>query len=313
MFKRLAFIVLVLLVGLSAFSQKNLNDYKYVVVPLQFDFVKGKDKYRVNSLTRHLFNSNGFIAVFDEEELPKDLFNNRCLAMYADVLKAKGLFSTKLQIELKDCYGNQIFLSSFGKTKEKDFKKAYPIAIRDAFESVKFLNYKYNPDSEGAKKIKYRSTVASKAEAVNNVEAEKAKAEVVRLKKEVENLKLQKATEKAKIEAAETDKEIKAERYRLKIENKKLSAEAKAKKEQEIKEIAEEKKKSETQSDILYAQPTEKGFQLVNVTSKVVMVILKTAAPNVYTVKGKNAIVFKEGNSWFYSENDTKKLLNIKF
>ena len=200
MFKRLAFIVLVLLVGLSAFSQKNLNDYKYVVVPLQFDFVKGKDKYRVNSLTRHLFNSNGFIAVFDEEELPKDLFNNRCLAMYADVLKAKGLFSTKLQIELKDCYGNQIFLSSFGKTKEKDFKKAYPIAIRDAFESVKFLNYKYNPDSEGAKKIKYRSTVASKAEAVNNVEAEKAKAEVVRLKKEVENLKLQKATEKATVE-----------------------------------------------------------------------------------------------------------------
>ena len=92
MFKRLAFIVLVLLVGLSAFSQKNLNDYKYVVVPLQFDFVKGKDKYRVNSLTRHLFNSNGFIAVFDEEELPKDLFNNRCLAMYADVLKQKVFF-----------------------------------------------------------------------------------------------------------------------------------------------------------------------------------------------------------------------------
>ena len=79
------------------------------------------------------------------------------------------------------------------------------------------------------------------------------------------------------------------------------------------KDIAEEKKKSETQSDLLYAHPTEKGFQLVNVTQKVVMVILKTAAPNVYTVKCKNAVVFKEGNSCFYSENHNKKLLNIKF
>ncbi|ARV09201.1 hypothetical protein BTO05_05935 [Winogradskyella sp. PC-19] len=305
MFQRLIFSVLVLLIGLSAFSQNDLNDYKYVVVPLQFDFVKGKDKYRVNSLTRYLFNSNGFKAVFDEEELPKDLFNNRCLAMYADVVKASGVFSTKLQIELKDCYGNQIFMSSIGKTKEKDLKKAYPIAIRKAFESVKFLDYKYNPNSEGALKNKQQSTVASKVENVDtDAEAEKATAEVERLKKEVEELKKHKALEKAKQEAeakAQLELKRKTEEEKNKLEN------------EQRKRLELEKSKSITDSDLLYAQPTDKGFQLVDITPKVVMVILKTAAPNVFTVKGKNAIVFKEGDTWFYSENDTKKPLNIKF
>lgn len=85
MFKKLVFIVAILFLSLKGFTQKNINNYKYVVVPLQFDFLKGKDKYRTSTLLRHLFKNEGFIVYFDEEGLPEDLFKDRCLGMYVNL------------------------------------------------------------------------------------------------------------------------------------------------------------------------------------------------------------------------------------
>lgn len=69
--------------------------------------------------------------------------------------------------------------------------------------------------------------------------------------------------------------------------------------------------------ELFYAQEIENGFQLVNSEPKVVMILLKTAAIDVYLVKGKSAIVFKEDGFWYYSENNgtlgKKETLNIKF
>ncbi len=68
---------------------------------------------------------------------------------------------------------------------------------------------------------------------------------------------------------------------------------------------------------IYYAQAIDNGFQLVNSEPKIVMNLLTTAAENVFIVKGKSAIVFKEDGFWYYSENEgklvEKQLLNIKF
>ena len=47
------------------------------------------------------------------------------------------------------------------------------------------------------------------------------------------------------------------------------------------------------------------------------MILLNTAAENVFIVKGKSAIVFKEDGFWYYSENDgklgEKTTMDIKF
>ena len=70
-------------------------------------------------------------------------------------------------------------------------------------------------------------------------------------------------------------------------------------------------------TQIYYAQKNENGFQLVDSEPKIVMILLKTAADNVFTVKGKDAIVFKKDDKWIYSEHsdngEIKKVLNIKF
>lgn len=69
---------------------------------------------------------------------------------------------------------------------------------------------------------------------------------------------------------------------------------------------------------ILYAQPIDGGYQLVDTTPKVVYVLRSTSAPDVFLVnkEGKSGVVFKNDDKWFI-EMDEKggkaKELNIKF
>ncbi len=140
--------LLTLFIILALPAQTNLNDYKYVVMPRKFDFLKEVDQYQLNSLTKFLFNKNKFNVFFDDENFPEDLSKNRCLTLFANVLQSKSLFTTKLTVELKDCYNNVVFVSKEGSSKEKNFKKAYHQSIREAFESFKSVNYTYSPKDD---------------------------------------------------------------------------------------------------------------------------------------------------------------------
>ncbi|RNC83496.1 MAG: hypothetical protein ED556_13140 [Winogradskyella sp.] len=325
MLRKVAILLIILSIGFKGFTQENINAYKYVVVPLKFEFLKGKDAYRTSTLTRYLLKKEGFEVYFDEEKLPQELFDDRCLALYANVLKVSGGLSIKVQVQLNDCYGNEVFLSDIGKTKIKMFKEAYPAAIKDAFKSVEFLQYEYDPSIRVTNSVdESEKDVLAKLEAAKKKaeDAEKAKAELAQLKKEVEDLKKQKEAAEKKAEDVVAEEIVAPQEEAPKedvIEKEVLVAKAEKPIEKEI--IAKEtmvvkepvsKPKSSTQN-ILYAQPLDNGYQLVDASPKIVMVLIKTAAPNVYTVKGKDAIVFKEDGKWFYSENSDKKELNIKF
>lgn len=143
--KKIILAVSLFFIGFVGFSQQSVNDFKYVIIPSQFEWVNKPDKYQVNSLTKYLFEKyGGYNVVMSNDNFPEDLAKNRCLALHADVKSNSGFIFTKLFIELKDCYGNIVFTSAEGKSKEKQYKKAYHEAIRRAFESVRALNYKYN-------------------------------------------------------------------------------------------------------------------------------------------------------------------------
>ncbi len=69
---------------------------------------------------------------------------------------------------------------------------------------------------------------------------------------------------------------------------------------------------------VLYAQPVDGGYQLVDTTPKVVYLLKSTSSPDVFLVNkdGKNGVIFKNDDKWFI-EMDEKggkaKELNIKF
>ena len=146
MFKKIVFTVSFILISFFGTAQKDINNYKYIIVPKAFDFSKTEDLYQLNSLTKFLFNKYGYEAFFPDDDFPEDLKNNSCLALISSVSKEKGgLLKTQLIITLKDCFGAIVMTSQVGESRLKEFNKAYNEALRGAFETFQNLNYKYVP------------------------------------------------------------------------------------------------------------------------------------------------------------------------
>ncbi|WP_298422363.1 hypothetical protein [uncultured Kordia sp.] len=265
--KRFLAVIIFLFITASGFSQK-LDSYKYVVIPYEFEFLKKHDKYRVNSLMRFLFKSEGFGVLYDSETFPQDLTDDRCLALYLDLEDDSGMFVTKTKIILKDCSNQVILESEEGTSRTKAYEKAYNESVRNSFESIKAQRYSYTP----AKRKKV--VVPSKSAVTETVtkKVEEVKKEVVPVKETM------------------TVKEVKP---------------------------IVVKPVTKLKEEVLYAQPLENGFQLVDRSPKVVMILLKTGVPNVYLVKGKDAIVYKENGKWMLSNATTSghevSVLNVKF
>ena len=235
------FTLIVLCIFTNTFSQTNLNDYKYVIVPNSFDFLKSDNQYQLNSLTKFLFNKYGFTAIMEDEVFLQDLVDNGCLALRTDVEKLNGLFKTKLVVVLRNCKNDIIFTSEVGETREKNFEKAYQLALRDAFSSFETIEYNYKP--------------SDKIIAVSNETNTPVNQEIEKLKKEIKSLK-EKESPSVKVPAKDEDKKVKIE--------------------EEVEEIT----KTVTPEvntikilNVLYAQEIDNGFQVVDSTPKVVMIL----------------------------------------
>jgi len=255
-----------ILLSLSSFGQKSVNNYSHIIVDEKLAFLKKVDQYQTSSLAKFLFNKYGFIAYLNTDELPEEIMRNRCTALFASINNESSMLTTKLQLVLKDCNGRLIFTSQIGKSKEKEFKKAYHEAIRNAFLDSVIQNYKYAPK----KSVTYKSTV-----------------------KEIVPIPVKKK-EPIKVDIKPVVKKTQPEIIQKNI-----------------------KKTKWISRTVLYAQIKESGYQLVDMTPKVVFDILRTNQTNVFIIKNKNGILYKEHNSWvaeFYEGNRLiKKVYQIKF
>ncbi len=135
------------------FAQNDINSYKYILVPKQFEFQRSADQYQLNSLTKFLFERAGFTVLFIDENFPADLASNSCLGLKAKINNESGMFSTKMNIELLNCYNQTIFSTKEGRSKEKDYKTAYHEALRMAFEDIENLKYAYDGSAAANVKI----------------------------------------------------------------------------------------------------------------------------------------------------------------
>ena len=263
-------------------SQTEVNSYKYIIVPLQYKFLKGENKYRLNTLTKHLFLKSGYEVYYDKQLIPADLFEDRCLAMYADVNEIdRGFRITNLEIELRDCKGELILKSDIGRSGINNHEKRFTTALRNAYDTF-------------SDRLFYQETAKSTSteeKVVDNKTSDKPLVKSDVTLDVYENSKKVVETKDTNEKEAESTTEITAG-------------------EQETVEEASD-------NEILYAQEIDNGYQLVNSESKVVMVLLKTGLDDVFNVKGNDAIIFKKDGVWMYSENKVNgvklKPLNIKF
>ena len=125
--KKLVFIALLL----SGFAiGQSINDYKAVIIPLKYEFMKTDNQYRIATLTKVNLNNAGFEAYYANEDKPLG-YGDRCSLLSIDVINEKAFLITKLYVVLKDCYGKVIFESEIGKSREKNYETAYKEALNN--------------------------------------------------------------------------------------------------------------------------------------------------------------------------------------
>jgi hypothetical protein len=155
--KKALFLILFLATSLG-FSQ-SLNDYKYAIVPSKFEFLKEKDQFRLNTLTKLLMEKYGFITYYDSDVLPNEVVESNCNKVYVDVKSNGNLFVTKLTVVLKDCKNAVVYTSIEGRSREKELQVAYNQALREAFSSFDKLEYKYSGNSNVNSNVNSKSNV----------------------------------------------------------------------------------------------------------------------------------------------------------
>lgn len=155
-----------------AFAQQQLNNYKYVIVPEQYEFLNKKDEYSLNTLTKMALEKVGFTVFLGSNlQLPQEVALDRCRALYADVERESNILSTELTIVLKDCNGQVVYKTASGKSKEKEHRKSYLEALREASRSLNQINYNYSGNTTIAlqgTKANPANTPAAQPKQVNN-------------------------------------------------------------------------------------------------------------------------------------------------
>nr|WP_317174563.1 hypothetical protein [Flavobacterium sp. JLP] len=244
---RIKFLLVALVISAIGFAQ-SVNDYKAVIVPLKYDFLKTENQYRMATTSKANLIKAGFQAFYANEELSPE-FADRCQLLYMDVKKDNGFLITKLFVEFKDCYGKVIYTSEIGKSKEKDYEAAYRESLNLAFMSINDLHYKYSG-----------KTISANTRAVVTASPVTVAATVTP------------ATSVAAPVADVSD------------------------------------------PNLLYAQPTENGYQLIDKTPKVVMKLLKTSRPDSFIAikDGIQGSLNAKDNQWFFEYYQNDKLISEK-
>lgn len=179
-------LLIALFLGTLMTSAQELDNYKYIIIPETFEFTGEVDEYRLNSLTKFLFEQNGYNTLMNTENRPLDLQNDRCLGLRTKLENNSGLFVTKLTFKLIDCNEKVVFTSKEGRSREKDFQSAYQEALKDAFTSFEEMDYNYK-----ARDIK----IAKTEKEPKPVKVEKAEKEEKITKAETEESEISKEEE----------------------------------------------------------------------------------------------------------------------
>ena len=141
------FLLIILFIGIVQYGvAQELNDYKYIIIPETYEFTGEKDQFQLNSLTKFLLNKVGFTTLMKTEAKPADLRQNPCLGLTTRIANNSGIFVTKLVLVLENCYGEVVFKTEEGKSRQKSYKEAYQEALRDAFKTFEEVTYQYKPE-----------------------------------------------------------------------------------------------------------------------------------------------------------------------
>ncbi|MEO8516407.1 MAG: hypothetical protein ABI426_06665 [Flavobacterium sp.] len=139
--KKLACLLLLLIVTISSYAQLGVNDYKYAQLPSKLEFQEVQNQYRINATIKFFLEQRGFVVYYDTDIQPQEFASTNCNKFFVNVVRTSTLFSTKIKIELKDCTNKVLVTSEEGVSRQKEFGAAYNEALRTALKSLERIKY----------------------------------------------------------------------------------------------------------------------------------------------------------------------------
>ncbi len=277
------FVLLLFLCSSPLWSQ--FDSFQYVVVPVQFEAFKQANMHKTSTMVKFYLDQRGYPAVYDLGR-PDVLTAYPCKAVYTQFIDDSNLFATRVILRFVDCEGKIVFETTQGYSKEKEYKVAYREVIEQAFTSFDGLSYSYSPPATSEKE---EVEVASEATP---------------------------KPEETEVEVAVTPVAVATPSTKEMPEDPAEPSESQAAAPSETQAAAP----SGTQA-ILYAQPIEGGFQLVDSTPKIRMLLMESSrGEGIYmaVVDGNSAgTVYREGETWIHEYFKEGKVvrspLTIKF
>lgn len=282
-------------------SSAQFNDFKYVVVPVKYDAFKNQNQFKTSTITKYLLVKKGLNVVYSDD-LPEDLKKNGCLGLNVDLKDLSTMFTTKAMLVFTDCDGIEVYRTKEGRSKEKNFELSYKQAIEKAIESMEMLNYSYDQEQIGESVIKSTETQSDSVQ--KDYQKSKGEAVIVNMSNDLKKLRPDEKKEYVIEKEATTDRQI---HKAIAIKESNL-----------VKKTVSTPKASEIQ--MLYAQATDTGYQLVDTTPKVVYNLTSTSLDDTYLVEGIDdgkGLLHKKEGKWLLEYNSkngkTIRELNIKF
>ncbi|MDP5230322.1 MAG: hypothetical protein NWQ38_08015 [Cellulophaga sp.] len=147
-----------LIASVSIFAQEELNNYKYIIVPKQFDAFKEMNQYQTSTLVKYILENQGF-NVFYDDDLPSELSANRCLGLLTVLVNGSNMFTTKTAIAFKDCNSKIVYTTAEGTSKIKEYKGAYNEAIKETLNGLNYFKYKYAEQSSEPVVVSFKNDV----------------------------------------------------------------------------------------------------------------------------------------------------------
>lgn len=142
--KNIVLIVCMFVANICA-SQEGVGIYDFIEVPDRFEFISKDNPHQMSDMMVFYLEKKGLKTYrkIDSPNVPK------CDALYGDIMRVSNLLTTKLIFVLKDCNDRIVFQSREGRSKVKDYAKAYPDALRMAFKtfSKKDVNISEVPEA----------------------------------------------------------------------------------------------------------------------------------------------------------------------
>ncbi|WP_312768887.1 hypothetical protein [Epilithonimonas sp.] len=119
---------------------QNLSDYKYVLIPAEFNDFKENRSYGLGKFLERSLKSKKYIVLSEtKSQWPQDALLNPCKIVNADILDDKSMFRNKIILQFKDCNSKVIYSEKSSST-IKEFEPGYQDALKQGLVKVTVSN-----------------------------------------------------------------------------------------------------------------------------------------------------------------------------